>query len=331
MSRVGDDRVAVVTGAGRGIGRAIALRLAGQGVSVVVNDIGVSADALRYRSMPAGNEVFGLDADSTEVAETVAEEIRGNGGQAIADLHDISDTNGAEGLIAAALQHFGRVDVVVNNAGVLFDGPIEATDPSTLRTLLAVHVEGPFHLVRTAWKHLQHASKPRVLNVGSVAGPLIGVPGHVAYDTSKAAVVGLTRSLAAEGAPHGIQVNGLLPYADTRSSMSIARSYRRQPGLTPSSVAEAAAWLVDPTCPHSGRFVLAGGPRSAAMFAGVTAGFVSDSPDGPTADEIALHWDDVEDMGCTVVPENAADLSKFAIRVTEEHLGAIDQAPGGPR
>lgn len=243
-----DGQVAVVTGAGRGLGREFAMLLARRGAAVVVNDIGVSADADRYAGIP--------DSGGATVADQVAEEIVTLGGRAVGVRSDVGDPAGAGLGVETAIERFGRIDIVVNNAGVVIARPLDQLTQADLATVFRVHVLGGFNVVKAAWPAFTGQGYGRVVNVCSVEGGLTGTPEYEVYASAKGGVVGLTRALALHAIEHGVAVNGLLPAGDTRgSSLSPRRKARagrvdRGAGL----VAPAAAWLCHEDCDVSGRF-----------------------------------------------------------------------------
>src|SRR5262249_32999444 len=169
-----EGRVAVVTGAGRGIGRAHALLLAERGVSVVVNDLGGSIE--------------GVGAD-TEPASHVASEIAGAGGTAIADTSDVATTTGAQALVDGVVERFGRLDILVNNAGIIRWAGFPDADPDNLERHLAVHVKGSFNTARAAWPHMVEQGYGRIVMTTSTG--MFGLPNNLSYATAKAGVVGL--------------------------------------------------------------------------------------------------------------------------------------------
>ncbi len=173
-----EGRVAVVTGAGRGIGRAHALLLAERGARVVVNDLGGSMD--------------GVGADA-EPASTVAAEIVAAGGVAIADSSDVASAAGAQSLVDAAIERFGRLDVLVNNAGIIRWAGLPEADEDNLASHLAVHVMGSFNTTRAAWPQMVEQGYGRI--VMTTSSGMFGLPNNLAYATAKAGVIGLTRSL----------------------------------------------------------------------------------------------------------------------------------------
>jgi NAD(P)-dependent dehydrogenase (short-subunit alcohol dehydrogenase family) len=224
-----DGRVAVVTGAGRGIGRAYALLLAERGASVVVNDLGGSMEG-------TGSDVG--------PASAVAAEITDRGGAAVADASDVAAASGAQALVDAAVENFGRVDVVVNNAGIIRWAGFPEVDEDNLAAHLAVHTVGSYNVTRAAWPHMVDHQYGRV--VMTTSSGIFGLKNNTSYATAKAAVIGLTRSLAAAGARDGIRTNLIAPAAMTRMAGG-----GDTPGMAPELVAPMAAFLAHESCPVS--------------------------------------------------------------------------------
>jgi NAD(P)-dependent dehydrogenase (short-subunit alcohol dehydrogenase family) len=282
-----DGRVAVVTGAGRGIGRAYARLLAGRGASVVVNDLGGSM---------AGE---GADAGP---ASAVAAEIVGAGGAAIADTHDVSTVPGADALVDAAVSAFGRIDVLVNNAGIMRWATFPEADTATLEAHLAVHVAGSFNTTRAAWPHFVAQQYGRVVMTTSTG--MLGLLGNVAYATAKGGVVGLMRTLAVEGAPHGIKVNAIAPAAVTRmAGPSGDEPDSVAPAMAPEQVAPMVGYLAHEDCPVTGEIYTAGFGRFARLFVATTDGYVHATPDA-TVEDVAAHWSQINDETGYSVPVN---------------------------
>jgi NAD(P)-dependent dehydrogenase (short-subunit alcohol dehydrogenase family) len=288
-----DGRVAIVTGAGRGLGRAFAFALADRGAAVVVNDVGVAADAHRYPP-----------DDGEGAAAAVVGSIVAAGGSAVAHVGDVARESDVADLVELAVDSFGRVDIAINNAGVLIDAPFDDLSFADLETSLRVNVGGAFNVAKSAWPHFRRAGRGRILNVGSAAGVVLGVSGHAAYDASKAAVWGLTKSLAAEGAAAGIAVNVLLPSAHTRASDSVQRSYQRPADLSAELVAPTACWLVHDACPVTGAAFASGGGWIGRVTVAVSQGY---RPDPFTLDGIRAAWGGIEQFEPVVLPQSGAE------------------------
>jgi NAD(P)-dependent dehydrogenase (short-subunit alcohol dehydrogenase family) len=235
MTRL-DGRVAIVTGAGRGIGRSVARLLASQGAAVVVNDLGVAMD--------------GSGRDSGPAAEVV-EEITTAGGKAVVSGADISDFTAAEGLIGTAIEQFGRLDVLVNVAGILRDRMVFNMTEQEWDDVIRVHLKGTFNTTRFAsayWRSLRdETAQNRIINFTSVSG-LHGAPGQPNYAAAKMGIVGLTYSAANSLAKYGVTVNAISPGASTRMTDSVPADRRRagSPSTderSPDNVAPIVAYL----------------------------------------------------------------------------------------
>lgn len=266
-----DDRVAIVTGAGRGLGREHALLLGARGARVVVNDV------------------------SEEHANNTVNDIVARGGTAVADSHSVADPAGAHAIVDAALDAFGALHVVLNNAGR--GGPTGSFTDTTqqqLDTILSTHLVGTWNVCRAAWPHLVAQSFGRILVTSSAAA--IGSLGMPAYSVAKAGLIGLTRSLANEGAPHGISVNCLMPIGYTRSAaLNPHEDTRRwmEENFPPGACSPVACWLVHDDIDVTGRIVTAGAGRSSLV---TTVGHPGWSG-GPsvTLEELRTHWPQVLD------------------------------------
>lgn len=240
----------VVTGAGRGIGREYALLLAARGAQVAVVDLGSTPD--------------GGDREAADPAAAVVAEITAAGGRAIALRADVSTEEGSQGIVDAAVDAFGGLDALINNAGIVRTASFDEVPREEYQRHLDVHFFGSLWLTKSAWPHLRESGTGRIVNTVSAA--MLGNPLMVHYGSSKGAVFGLTRNLAIEGAPYGIHVNAVAPGAGTRMAEAAADSlppevmeYMRT-ALLPSLVAPVGAYLVHPDCAVTGEvFNVAGG------------------------------------------------------------------------
>jgi NAD(P)-dependent dehydrogenase (short-subunit alcohol dehydrogenase family) len=279
-----EGRVAIVTGSGRGIGRAYALLLAARGATVVVNDLGGSIEG---------------DGRDTEPAASVVAEIVAAGGTAIADASDVAAPAGANALVEGAIERFGRLDVVINNAGIIQWAAFPDADAENLARHIAVHLNGSFNTTRAAWPHFVEAGYGRV--VMTTSSGVFGLPANTAYAAAKGGVIGLARSLATAGAAHGIKVNLIAPVAYTRMASG--------PGadtMQPELVAPMAAFLAHENCPVTGEIYLAGAGRFARVFIATTEGYVNDMA---TIEDVADHWVEINDEHGYAVPTDLMDWS----------------------
>lgn len=285
-----DGRVAIVTGAGRGLGRAYAQLLASRGARVIVNDLGTGRD--------------GVGSDE-EPARAVVEEIRSQGGEAAASFANIADAAQARTVIEEALGAFGRVDIVINNAGILHTAPFAETTPADLERMLAVHMVGSFNVTQAAWPHLVAAGYGRVLMTATNA--VFGRSELTAYASSKGAVLVLARCLAAAGAPHGIAVNVLAPGAQSRMGGGVSAAARAateivgddpahiaalQTPKPPELVAPAVAFLVHEECLSSGEFYCATAGKVTRLFFGETQGYLNREL---TPEDVRDNWERIND------------------------------------
>jgi NAD(P)-dependent dehydrogenase (short-subunit alcohol dehydrogenase family) len=252
-----DGKVAVVTGAGRGLGRAYVELLAERGARVVVNDL--------------GTDVAGFGSDST-LAQGVAHLIRSGGGEAIANDSDVSTSEGGSDLIATAIEHFGRVDLLVNNAGVCGSQLFEDASLDDFDHYWRVHLGGSVNTVKAAWPHMIAQHYGKIVLTTSVSG-LFGLRGQATYAAAKCAVVGLMRILAIEGAEHGILVNTISPAAYTRMHPAAGSRTPEAEGkrtMPVEAVAPVIVWLASDSCKDTSRIynVTAGAIQRIAIVMG---------------------------------------------------------------
>lgn len=257
-----DGQVAIVTGAGGapGLGRSHARLLASLGAKVVVNDLGVGPDG--SGAAPAK-------------AEAVAEEIRAAGGEAIADGHSVATEEGARAIVQGALDAYGRVDILINNAGVVEFALFEQLVAKDIDKILNTHLLGAIWMCKAAWPHMKAAKYGRIVN--TVSGSLLGARYASIYGASKGGILGLTRNLAIEGADHGIKVNALAPGAATVAWKTMSAEQARPSDdilakLSPDLVAPTAGFLAHPNCTVSGKCIGSEGGSVFEVWYGRTAG-----------------------------------------------------------
>jgi NAD(P)-dependent dehydrogenase (short-subunit alcohol dehydrogenase family) len=295
------DRVIIVTGAGRGLGRAYAHDLAARGAKVVVNDLGASVDGQ------------GRDAN---VADTVVQEIEAAGGKAVAHCEDAASPTGVAGLVDTALRSFGGVDGCVVNAGIIKPGiDFPDIDESLLERLISTHLYGAWRLARAVWPHFTAQRRGRLMFVTSSAG-LYGMPGNAGYALTKAAVFGLTRTLAAEGAQWGILVNAVSPHAWSRMAGDVEAhdeeiSALRQ--MVPlSGVAPIAACLMSDEVPFNGQVLSVGGGHVGRVFVGETLGIEVDRERWDPG-LIVDQWASINNVSGAVVADDNMDAFRALI------------------
>lgn len=277
-----DGRTAIVTGAGGNpsLGRAHALLLASRGAQVVVNDIGRSA-APGYTG--------------TASADAVVEEICAAGGKAVADCNSVATEEGAKAILQTALDAFGGIDIVVNNAGYCVSAPVDQLTPADFRAHVEVNLFGPFYLSRAAWPHMKAAGYGRIVNITS--GSIAGYALQAAYAASKGGLWSLTRTLATEGLPLGIKANALNPGAFTRMVAATLEDdspllQHAKAHLPPELGSPAVAFLAHEDCPVTGECIESVGGEVFRHYMARTPGW---SDRGHTIESLAEHWSEVMD------------------------------------
>jgi len=235
-------RVAIVTGAGKGLGRAYAIEMAARGARLVVNNRCHATDSVRS-------------------ADAVVSEIAAAGGEAVADYSDAADPGCGEQLLARALKQFGRLDIVIANAGVSEATSFHKQSLAEFRGIVEINLMGTAHLLHPTFAHLYRQRSGAIVVSSSAAG-LYGEHGLPAYSASKAAIIGLCHALALEGASHGVRVNTIAPFADTAMTRESLPPALRE-SLSPATVAPVVAWLVSDSCPLNGETLVAGGGNMA--------------------------------------------------------------------
>ena len=249
-----DGRVAVITGAGRGLGRAYALLLAAKGAKVVVNDVGGS-----------------LKGEGADIgpAQEVVDEIGKAGGTAVACTDSVASPEGGQAIIQAALDHYGRVDILIHNAGNVRRGSLKEMSYEDFNAVLDVHLRGAFHVVRPAFPRMCAAGYGRIVLTSSVAG-MYGSPNTSNYATSKTGMIGLCNVAALEGAAEGVKCNIIAPGAVTRMAEGLDTS--AYPPMGPELVAPLVGWLAHESCSISGEMLSAMAGRLSRIFIGESEG-----------------------------------------------------------
>ena len=299
-----DGKVAVITGAGRGLGRAYALLLASRGAKVLVNDAGV---------------VIQSNDDRADPAAAVVAEINAAGGTAVADEHDVVREGAA--VIEHAVDELGGVDIVINNAGFAGGGTFADLDEAGFDRVFDVHIRGTRAITKAAWPHLVASGSGRVVNTSS--GSVFGGGGTSAYITGKCAVFGLTRALAPEGKPFGINVNSIMPCAFTRLTALIPDDTFRQfldDHFQPELIAPFVAWLSHESTAVTGECFSVGGGRAARVFLAEAPGVWL--AEGGTPEAWTGHVDALFDVEGFGIPPNMIDEVVYAVK----QMGALGGA-----
>lgn len=288
MADIGfDNKVAIITGAGGGLGREHALLLASRGAQIVINDLGGTVDG---------------SGEGTEgPAHTTAKEINDLGGVAVADTNSVATPEGGEAIVQTAVDAFGKVDIVINNAGILRDKAFHNMTPELLNPVLDVHLKGAFYVTRPAWKLMREQNYGRVINTSSNAG-ILGNFGQTNYGAAKMGLVGFTRVLAVEGARNNIKANAIAPIARTRMTEELLGPLADK--LEPSTVSPIVAWLAHEDCPVTGEIYSAAGGRIARMFVGLTNGYYNPEL---TLEDVRDHFDEIRDEEGYITPASLAD------------------------
>ncbi|MGI5322694.1 SDR family oxidoreductase [Actinomadura nitritigenes] len=251
-----DGRVAVVTGAGHGLGRQHALELAARGAKVVVNDLGGDRSGVGASAGPA---------------QEVVDEIKKNGGEAVANPDNVATPEGAQAIVQTALDAFGKVDIVVNNAGILRDKSFKNMTVDEFDAVIAVHLRGSFLVSSAAWPHLRENGYGRIVNTSSPAG-LFGNFGQANYATAKMGLVGFTKTLAQEGAKYDIKANAIAPVAWTRMTEDLLPAdFADKLGVD--QVTPLVAFLVHESNQDTGEVYTVGGGRIAKIFVAEGPGY----------------------------------------------------------
>lgn len=295
-----DDRVAVITGAGRGLGRAYALLLASRGAKVVVNDIGASL---------TGN---GVDAGP---AQAVVDEIRAGGGEAVACTETVATPGSGRAIIDAALDRYGRIDILIHNAGNVRRASLKEMTCDDFEAVVDVHLRGAFHVVRPAFPLMCAARYGRIVLTSSIGG-LYGNHGVANYAAAKAGIIGLSNVIALEGAAEGVQCNVIVPAAESRMAQGIDTS--AYPPWGPDLVAPVVGWLVHESCSITGEILIALAGRVAKAVVAETPGVYRPSWSlEQVADDIDTIRDTTAPMFFPVVPDGHVDHIRYSFEMAK--------------
>src|SRR5690606_36010769 len=285
---------AIVTGAGGGLGRHFALELARRGARVVVNDLGGALDG---------------SGSSARAAETVVEEIRAAGGEAVANFDSVSDPESGAAIVQQALDEYGTVDVVISNAGILRDRSFANMTIEELHAVLDVHLRGGFYVAMPAFKVMKEKGYGRLVFTSSNAG-ILGNFGQANYGAAKMGLVGLSNVLAIEGAKYGIKANVVAPVARTRMTEELLGPMAEH--FDPALVAPMVVYLASEACEATHEIYSAGGGRYARFFVGLTPGWYSGEGEVPTVDQIAGRLESIRsEEGYSVLGSATEELQQL--------------------
>ncbi|CAN5581147.1 SDR family oxidoreductase [soil metagenome] len=294
-----DGQVTIITGAGGGIGREHAVLMASRGALVIVNDLGGAVD--------------GTGSDQSAAAKVV-EEITSAGGEAVANTNSVATREGGEAIVQSAVDAFGKVDIVINNAGILRDKAFHNMGEELVAPVLDVHLRGAFNVTGPAWKRMREQGYGRIISTSSAAG-LFGNFGQANYGAAKMGLVGFTKVLAVEGAKYNIKANAIAPLARTRMTEDLLGAFGDSVG--PEFVAPLVTYLAHESCEPTGRVFSVGGGRVAEVFVGETTGWGSRSL---SPEDVRDNWSTITDREAYSVPAGIADETGLFINFLQSAL-----------
>ena len=283
-----DGRVALITGAGGGLGRTYAIEIAKRGGKVVVNDLGGKTDGT---------------GGGHSMADTVVKEITEAGGEAIANYDSVSTPEGGEAMVKATIERFGKVDIVINNAGILRDKTFAKLAPEDLEIVLDVHLKGAFFVTQPAFRNMKENGYGRILFTASGAG-VFGNFGQTNYGAAKMGLVGLSNVLAQEGLKSNIKCNVITPIARTRLTEQLLGPMADK--LSPDCVTPLSIYLVSEASNLTHEIFDVGGGRYARVFIGMTPGWAKGPGVAATVEEIAANIDTIRNPEGYVIPDSIA-------------------------
>lgn len=287
-----DGRVAVITGAGGGLGKTYALEFAKRGAKVVVNDLGGNADGT---------------GKGSNMADQVVDEIKAAGGEATANYDSVATPEGGEAIIQSAKDAFGKVDIVVNNAGILRDRSFVKLTPDELGIIIDVHLKGAFFVSQPAFRLMKDQRYGRFVFTSSAAG-LLGNFGQTNYGAAKMGLVGLMHVLSVEGAKYDIKCNAIAPTARTRMTEELLGPIAEF--LGPETVTPLVTYLCSEECEYTHEIYSVGGGRFARIFVGLTEGWVSGKANVATAEQVRDQIGKIRDTNNYIIPQGIGDEMK---------------------
>ncbi len=299
-----DDRVAIVTGAGAGLGRSHALALAARGAKVIVNDLGGARDGT---------------GGSLTAAETVCEEIRAAGGEALADGANVANFEQVEAMVAKAIAEWGQVDILINNAGILRDKTFAKMELADFQAVIDVHLMGSVNCTKAVWAHMNEREYGRIVMTTSSSG-LYGNFGQSNYSAAKLALVGLMQTLALEGHRKGVHVNSIAPVAATRMTEDVIPDKNLLALLEPEAVTAGVLTLVDESAPTKTILCAGAGGYSVAAVCESEGVFLATTDQQP--ENVRAQWDALSD-------ESTRRALDFGGQQTEKFLKQAMAALGG--
>ena len=290
MADIGyDGQVAIITGSGGGLGREHALELARRGARVVINDLGGSVSGEGHEEGPA---------------HKTAQEINDLGGEAVADTNSVATPEGGQAIVQTAVDAFGTVDIVINNAGILRDKTFHNMTPELLNPVIDVHLRGAFFVTQPAYVIMREKGYGRIVNTSSNSG-ILGNFGQSNYGAAKMGLVGFTRVLANEGRKHNIKVNAIAPVAKTRMTEELLGAFGD--ALDPKLVTPVVAWLASADVDVTGEIYSVAGGTVSRFFIGLTPGYYNANL---TVEDVRDNWAEIRNEDGYIVPEGPNDELK---------------------
>jgi NAD(P)-dependent dehydrogenase (short-subunit alcohol dehydrogenase family) len=290
-------RTVLVTGAGGGLGRAHALLFAKHGANVVVNDLGGKADGT---------------GKSTSMADQVVDEIASAGGKAVANYDSVSDKAGAESMVKTAIDKFGSIDILINNAGILRDKSFSNMEDADWDAVQAVHVKGAYYCTKAAWPHMRENKYGRIIMTASASG-IYGNFGQTNYAAAKNALVGLGQTLALEGEKHNVRTNIIAPVAVSRMTESLMPEFVHD-FIKPEYVSPLVVFLCSDKCDANGE-VYEVGAGAFCRIETLRSKGLRIKPDGEiTVDQVAESWEKINDMSDAEILRSIAESTQSTLK-----------------